>query len=563
LEKQPGIIRKQESKRMNSVMDQTLTPSQQSLLNRLAHSVNRLGMNLAVYNRLQECIFQAEAGHFTTDGESLRQLARNAFESSFTGVRSGGQDSRLLMCLLRQGGQPVAAAFLDRDLPSGKLREYCCRNGLDEKELMTLLTGEISQDSDPVQLLETFAAEFEASSRHADQIDKLATELSQTYEQIVLLYNLSTHMKVTQSNAEFLQYACDQLSSLVHVEGLAIYLEKKIDGQKRQALTAGCGYVSINAAMAEVLQVHLAGEVAAGKEAFLDGGICGAFKYAWPGNVKSILAVPLRGGENMIGIMVATNPLSKSDFDSTDIKLFNSVANECAVFVENGRLFDDLKELFIGSLKAMTGSIDAKDPYTRGHSERVAFISRWIAEHLQHVQPLPPNLIHHVYLAGLLHDIGKIGVAEAVLRKRGKLDDKERDVIMSHPRVGAAILSGISQMSSIVPGVLYHHERYDGKGYPQGLSGQDIPLLGRIIALADAFDAMTSKRVYRDAMDFTLALAEIRKGMGTQFDSQIAGVFLDSDIDKLWRIIQDGFIENWDYSNFSEYGAVAVGALIR
>ena len=552
---------------MSSVMGQTFTSSQQAMLNRLAHGVNRLGINLAVYDNRRECIFQAEGGRFTSDSGILRELAGEALESPFTGIRSCGQDHRFLMSLLRQNGQPVAVVFLDKGLPSqtldGRLREYCIRHGLDEHEFTALLTGETEEDSYPAHLLETFATEFEASVRHAGQIDKLTTELSQMYEQIVLLYNLSTHMKVTQTNAEFLQYACDQLRSLVNVEGLAVFLEKKIDGQKRLVLTAGCGYVSIDATLADIVQVHLMEDLAAGKEAFLDGGVHGPFQYAWPDNVKNILAVSLQGGENMIGIMVATNPLGKSDFDSTDIKLFNSVANGCAVFIENGRLFSDLKELFIGSLKALTGSIDAKDPYTRGHSERVAFVSRWIAEHLQQVCTLPANLVHHVYLAGLLHDIGKIGVAETVLRKRGKLDDQEREIIFAHPRVSAAILSEIPQMHSIIPGVLHHHERYDGKGYPQGLAGEDIPLLGRIIALADAFDAMTSKRVYRDAMGFKHAQTEIHKGIGTQFDPQIAEVFLDSDVDKLWCIIQDGFIENWDYSNFSEYGTQAVGVLIR
>jgi HD-GYP domain-containing protein (c-di-GMP phosphodiesterase class II) len=134
---------------------------------------------------------------------------------------------------------------------------------------------------------------------------------------------------------------------------------------------------------------------------------------------------------------------------------------------------------------------------------------------------------------------------------------------MAHPRIGASILNDIKQMKQIVPGVLYHHERMDGSGYPEGLKGEQIPLIGKIIALADSFDAMTSRRVYRDAMTIKKACSEIEKGLGTQFDPVIGRIFLDSDIHKLWDIIQDGFIESWDYSNFSEYGAVAVGTLIR
>ena len=261
--------------------------------------------------------------------------------------------------------------------------------------------------------------------------------------------------------------------------------------------------------------------------------------------------------------MVAINRIDKPDFDSTDMKLFNSVANGCVVFVENGRLFKDLEELFIGSLKALTSSIDAKDQYTRGHSERVAFISRWIAERFAEQEPLEQEEIHRIYLAGLLHDIGKIGVDEVVLRKNGKLTDQEFGFIKMHPAIGAGILDGIKQMHDIVPGVLCHHERIDGKGYPNGLKGDQIPLIGRIIGLADSFDAMTSKRTYREAMTVKQALAEIESQLGKQFDEKAGRIFINSDVYRLWDIMQDGFTEIYTNRDFSGYGAMAVETLIR
>jgi len=226
-------------------------------------------------------------------------------------------------------------------------------------------------------------------------------------------------------------------------------------------------------------------------------------------------------------------------------------------------LFKDLKELFIGSLKALTSSIDAKDTYTHGHSERVAYISRWIAERLSRQEPLDEEQIHKVYLAGLLHDIGKIGIEEAVLRKNGKLTEQEFDRIKKHPSIGAGILREIRQMREIVPGVLCHHERVDGKGYPNGLVGDEIPLTGKIVGLADSFDAMTSKRTYRDALTVEQALTEIERGLGTQFDEKIGRIFLDSDVYELWDIIRDGFSENYSSSTSEEYGTAAVGTLIR
>jgi HD-GYP domain-containing protein (c-di-GMP phosphodiesterase class II) len=313
------------------------------------------------------------------------------------------------------------------------------------------------------------------------------------------------------------------------------------------------------------------------EEALLDSEVDSPFKCDWPASVENIIAVPLQGtdrtraqlGErvqnerSMIGLMVAVNRIDKRDFDSTDIKLFNSVANGCAVFVENGKLFKELKELFIGSLKALTNSIDAKDQYTRGHSERVAFISRWIAERLAEEEPLEEEQIHKVYLAGLLHDIGKMGIDEAILRKKGKLTEKEINHIRAHPSIGAGILSEIKQMRDIVPGVLSHHERVDGKGYPNGLVGERIPLISKIVGLADGFDAMTSKRVYRDALTVEQALAEIESKLGTQFDEKVGRVFINSDVYQLWDVIRDGFAEVYGKRTFSEYGTVAVGTLIR
>ncbi|MFA7486393.1 MAG: HD-GYP domain-containing protein, partial [Phycisphaerae bacterium] len=237
-------------------------------------------------------------------------------------------------------------------------------------------------------------------------------------------------------------------------------------------------------------------------------------------------------------------------------------ANSCAVFIENGRLFTDLKELFIGSLKALTNSIDAKDQYTRGHSERVAFISKWIAERAAGELNIGQEQIHKIYLAGLLHDIGKMGIDESVLRKKGKLTEEEFACIKNHPSIGAGILAEIKQMREIVPGVLCHHEKIDGSGYPNRILGEEIPLIGKIVGLADSFDAMTSKRTYRDAMSVEQARKEIEIGLGTQFDETIGRIFLNSDLYHLWDMLQDGLRDSYSNEDLERYGTAAVGTLI-
>src|SRR6185436_153659 len=203
--------------------------------------------------------------------------------------------------------------------------------------------------------------------------------------------------------------------------------------------------------------------------------------------------------------------------------------------LENSLLFDDVHGLMMGLLHSLTSAVDAKDAYTCGHSERVALLSRLLAKEAGY----PEQLVERVYMAGLLHDVGKIGVPEAVLQKSGKLTDEEFAQIKKHPEIGARILRDIKQIEDIIPGVMHHHERYDGKGYPSGLAGENIPLMGRIICLADCFDAMTSSRTYRKALPLEVALTEIRRCSGTQFDPVLSDAFLKLGIDRLRELIND------------------------
>jgi HD-GYP domain-containing protein (c-di-GMP phosphodiesterase class II) len=176
----------------------------------------------------------------------------------------------------------------------------------------------------------------------------------------------------------------------------------------------------------------------------------------------------------------------------------------------------------MGLLHSLTSAIDAKDAYTCGHSERVALLGRHLAMEIA----LPDPEVEEIYMAGLLHDVGKIGVPESVLQKTGRLTPEEFEHMKKHPQIGARILADVKQIKGIIPGVLHHHERFDGKGYPAGLAGNDIPLMGRIICLADCFDAMTSNRTYRKALPLEIALTEIRRCAGTQFDPGLSEAFL-------------------------------------
>jgi len=551
-----------------------LNISQKRELEKFGRKLNRFGVNFAVCDTDGMLIVFSKGGRFESDQGCLSKYGQAILEDySNRGHRHGksvgrfGQSGAVLgTCLVFDNG--AVAALIDTD---GSTEQYDGSDrgqnfSADERGESSLCAADYLID-----ILEMFAEKFESELIKESQIDMVSSELAQTYEELVLLHKLNSHMKVTESDSNYLQMACDNLTDIVSVAGIAILLERVMDEQRHLVLTAGSGVIDVDERMAALLQDRLMEQMSNGKEALLDSEVDSPFTYEWPENVENIIAVPLYGKDrgssesSMIGLMAAINRTGKDDFDSTDVKLFNSVANGCAVFVENGRLFLDLKELFIGSLHALTNSIDAKDRYTRGHSERVAFISRWIAERIAEHEAIDEDEIHRIYLAGLLHDIGKMGIREAVLRKKGRLTKDEIEHIRTHPSIGAGILGDIKQMRSIVPGILCHHERIDGRGYPNGLTGEHIPLVGRIVGLADGFDAMTSKRVYRDALSIEEAMAEIEKGLGTQFDEKIGRIFIDSDVNQLWDIIQDGshFMSIYGKNGSSGYGALAVGTLIR
>jgi putative nucleotidyltransferase with HDIG domain len=180
------------------------------------------------------------------------------------------------------------------------------------------------------------------------------------------------------------------------------------------------------------------------------------------------------------------------------------------------------RELFIGSLRAFAAAIDAKDPYTRGHSERVATISRIIARQLS----LAEEMVEKLWIGALLHDVGKIGIDDHILKKAGVLTPEEYTAIKAHPVIGAEILSPIEQLRDILPAVRWHHECWNGRGYPDGLRGESTPLMARIVAVADSFDAITTSRPYHEAYTIEFAIETITRLAGSRFDAKIVTAFL-------------------------------------
>jgi putative nucleotidyltransferase with HDIG domain len=236
---------------------------------------------------------------------------------------------------------------------------------------------------------------------------------------------------------------------------------------------------------------------------------------------KSILCVPLKVKDRVIGVVEVVNKKNRANFTDADVKLLSALASPAAIAIDNAKLYADLEQLFFAVVRSLAATIELRDPYTRGHSGNVARVARLIAAQAGR----PATELERLELAGLLHDIGKIGIPEQVLNKPGKLTDEEFRVIQQHPMMGVKVVENVEQLADLVPVMRHHHERFDGKGYPDRLQGTAIPLWARITAIADTYDAMTSDRVYRKGMEPAAALAEINRCSGTQFDPALVKVF--------------------------------------
>jgi HD-GYP domain-containing protein (c-di-GMP phosphodiesterase class II) len=218
-----------------------------------------------------------------------------------------------------------------------------------------------------------------------------------------------------------------------------------------------------------------------------------------------------------VGWLVAVNPLDDRSISEIDLERLQYVASLIATQLSNARIYGDLKGLLFGVIRALTAAIDAKDPYTSGHSERVARIAARLGEALG----MTPSQQSDLYLTGLLHDVGKIGVDDQVLKKNGPLTPEEYRQIQAHVEIGVTILKDLKKLSHILPGVRHHHESVNGKGYPDGLVGSQIPIEARILAVADAFDAMSCNRPYRKRLSLAQIDKILTEGRNTQWDPDV------------------------------------------
>jgi len=252
--------------------------------------------------------------------------------------------------------------------------------------------------------------------------------------------------------------------------------------------------------------------------------------------LEAVVCIPSYFREDLLGILFLGKKRNGRKFHRKELDFFVALASDVAMAIRNARLFKQLQdelnkrqELFINTTIALAAAIEAKDPYTRGHTQRVTNLSLKIGKRIMERQDmnLEEKFLEHLHIAALLHDIGKIGVPEGILNKEGTLTDEEKQKMQLHPAIGAAILQPIRELESAIQGVKYHHERYDGGGYPEGLNDDSIPIIAAIIAVADTFDAITTDRPYRKAMGREEAILEIKRVSGQQLHPGVVSAFLE------------------------------------
>jgi putative nucleotidyltransferase with HDIG domain len=242
----------------------------------------------------------------------------------------------------------------------------------------------------------------------------------------------------------------------------------------------------------------------------------------WPfRDAREVVIAPLAEGDRVFGWLAAFNHVRQGEFGTVEANLLSSVGTILGIHCSNIDLYRQQADLLAGVVRAMSSAIDAKDPYTRGHSDRVARVAVRLGKELG----CDRATINTLYMAGLLHDIGKIGIDDQVLRKPGKLTDSEFEHVKTHVDIGYRILRDLRNMQHVLPIVLHHHESWDGSGYPYGLTDRNIPFLARIAAVADAYDAMASDRPYRKGMEDSKLDAIMRAGAGVQWDPAVVEAF--------------------------------------
>jgi HD-GYP domain-containing protein (c-di-GMP phosphodiesterase class II) len=485
-------------------------------------------------------------GALTIDLNSRAPVAPSSPEAGAAGVHILAACSpNVHTARLSVAGIPVAALMLDPEwLDSPALVEVASATGHNLWTVRAALRphavfpkhAAIVATQALTDLAEELSAHTETHVEHQSTLDSFTDELTRSYETLSLLYSIGNGLTDLTHPERFLQTAADRLQAGSDFTQIAVRFVPPERDPADRSRTADPSVGSSRSPERASALLALADRLPHDHALFIDGKRVVPANNPLTGHDRQVLVQPLLLDGAFQGYLIGTDKTGPDPMlSSYDLQLFQSTGSFLAAFLQTCRLFEQQRQMFLGTIKALTASIDAKDRYTRGHSERVA----WLAAALARAVGLAEPEVRRIHIAGLVHDVGKIGVPEAVLCKPGRLTDDEFGWIKKHPEIGHHILADIPQLADILPGVLHHHERIDGKGYPHGLAGDAIPRMARIIAVADTFDALSSTRSYRAARARDVVLAEVARCAGTQLDPEIAAAITRIDLTEFDRLLAD------------------------
>jgi putative nucleotidyltransferase with HDIG domain len=343
-------------------------------------------------------------------------------------------------------------------------------------------------------------------------------------EQLLALLRAGHHLVHLESEDELLHTILADTISTLDAQRGAIVLADSPNGPLRlRALATGNSQVPGRPGFSQNLaqRSFSRGESILCTQADEDPELVGARSIA-EGTMASILCVLLRTPRKRLGVLHLDRGPLQHPFSKDELHLADALAAHVSAGIESAQLLRKQRELFYATITMLAQAIDLRDEYTGNHTQRVTEYSFLLAQRMD----LTQEQMNWIRIGTPLHDIGKIGIDDAILKKTDKLTPAEFDIMKKHTTMGAKMLEQVGELAPVIPIVRSHHERWDGRGYPDGLIGENIPLLARIVAVADAFDAMTSNRPYRQAMTAEAGFAEIEKQKGRQFDPAAADTFL-------------------------------------
>ncbi len=446
--------------------------------------------------------------------------------------------------------RPDLRAFSKGEYRTGSFIAFPLQTASDdgERQLLGVLNlsdkaGEATFKSNDLKLLSALAAQAAVAISNARMLEELRQskqELNQTLTELVSTYEnlekrsviieqinkIALSINATLDLNKLVEKICLYAKSLTAAEEAVVYLKK--EGASEEPILHRASETDRRELRHDCLP-FLTGLFEGSAEAlFLPGVATDGASPTKPDRRKpspwrNLLAVPLASKGNGIAVM---NKATAEGFLEEDADLLRALGHQATNAVENAKLIAEQKTMLMDTIMALAAAVDAKDAYTHNHSRNVSIYARAIAEALE----LPDSEMEILQRAAILHDIGKIAIPEAILNKPDRLTPEEFDIMKTHPVCGVRILENIKEMEPIIQGIRYHHERHDGKGYPDGLQGEGIPRMARILAVADTYEAITTDRPYRKGPGHQFAREEIQRCSGGQFAPEVVEAFLNSSI---------------------------------